>query len=84
MILKALIKQHRVHVLAPLPLVGPSSHISGAVCSMLGRPERRNRFLPAWVGMFPKNWVAVKELSLSYYLGETILFTMYTHYGNFI
>ena len=29
-------------------------------------------------------WVAVKELKLSYYIGETLLFTMYTHYGNFI
>ena len=27
-------------------------------------------------------WVAVKELKLSYYIGETLLFTMYTHYGN--
>ena len=29
-------------------------------------------------------WVAVKELKLSYYFGETLLFTMYTHYGNLI
>ena len=29
-------------------------------------------------------WVAVKELKLSYFLGETLLFTMYTHYGNLI
>ena len=33
-------------------------------------------------------WVAVKELKLSYYIGETLLFTMYiyiyTHYGNLI
>ena len=28
------------------------------------------------------NWVAVKELELSYYIGETLLFTIYTHYGN--
>ena len=27
-------------------------------------------------------WVAVKELKLSCYLGETLLFTIYTHYGN--
>ena len=27
-------------------------------------------------------WVAVKELNLSYYVGETLLFTIYTHYGN--
>ena len=30
------------------------------------------------------NWVAVKELKLSYYVGETLLFTTYTHYGNLI
>ena len=27
-------------------------------------------------------WVAVKELNLSYYIGETLLFTIFTHYGN--
>ena len=30
------------------------------------------------------DWVAVKELRLSYYMGETLLFTIYTHYGNLI
>ena len=29
-------------------------------------------------------WVAVKELKLSYSIGETLLFTIYTHYGNLI
>ena len=31
-------------------------------------------------------WVAVKELKLSYYIGETLLFTIYIyiHYGNLI
>ena len=31
-------------------------------------------------------WVAVKELKLSYYIGKTLLFTIYiyTHYGNLI
>ena len=29
-------------------------------------------------------WVAVKELNLSYYIGETLLFTIHTHYGNLI
>ena len=28
------------------------------------------------------NWVAIKEFNLSYYIGETLLFTIYTHYGN--
>ena len=27
-------------------------------------------------------WVGVKELNLSYYIGGTILITIYTHYGN--
>ena len=27
---------------------------------------------------------AVKELKLSYYIGETLLLTIYTHYGNLI
>ena len=31
-----------------------------------------------------KDWVAVKELKLSYYIGETLLFTTYTHYGSLI
>ena len=35
-------------------------------------------------GTSPIVWVAVKELSLSYYIGETLLFTRYTHYGNLI
>ena len=26
----------------------------------------------------------LKELKLSYYIGETLLFTIYTHYGNSI
>ena len=29
-------------------------------------------------------WVAVKELKFSYHIGETLLFTIYTHYGNLI
>ena len=29
-------------------------------------------------------WVAIKELKLSYYIGETLLFTLPTHYGNLI
>ena len=32
----------------------------------------------------PGYWVAVKELKLSYYIGETLLFTIYTQYGNLI
>ena len=29
-------------------------------------------------------WVAVKELNLSYHIGKTLLFTIYTHSGNLI
>ena len=31
-----------------------------------------------------KDWVAVKEFKLSYYIGQTLLFTIYTHYSNLI
>ena len=34
-----------------------------------------------WLGLY---WVAVKELKLSYSIGEALLFTIYTHYGNLI
>ena len=27
-------------------------------------------------------WVAVRELTVSYYIGETVLATTYIHYGN--
>ena len=30
------------------------------------------------------DWVAVKELNLSYYIRETLVFAIYTHYGNLI
>ena len=41
--------------------------------------ERNRRML-----LYGIYWVAVKELKLSYYIGETLLFTIYTHYGNLI
>ena len=31
-----------------------------------------------------KNWVAVKELNLNYYIGETPLFSIYAHYCNIL
>ena len=37
-----------------------------------------------WARLTPQIWVAVKELKSSYYIGETLLFTTYTHYGNLI
>ena len=30
------------------------------------------------------DWVAVKELKLNYSIGATLLFTIYSHYGNLI
>ena len=42
--------------------------------------DERHECLPA-VEHF---WVAVKELKSSYYIGETLLFTIYTNYGNLI
>ena len=31
-----------------------------------------------------RGWVAVKELKLSHHIWETLLCTIYTHYGNLI
>ena len=50
------------------------------------KPPLKNSY---WEGEGPKlslklYWVAVKELKLSYYIGETLLFTIFTHYGNLI
>ena len=39
--------------------------------------------LPLVSSILP-NWVAVKELNLNYYIGEILLFTICTHYGNLI
>ena len=50
----------------PDATVIPSHHFNAL--HQAGKPE------------FYKNWVAVKELELSYYIGETLLFTIYTHY----
>ena len=41
--------------------------------------EKRTKILDA-----PINWVAVKELNLSYSMGKTLSNTVYTHYGNLI
>ena len=32
--------------------------------------------------LLDRTWVAVKELKLGYYIGESLLFTIDTHYGN--
>ena len=45
--------------------------------------EEFKKQLPGGLG-FRVYWVAVKELKLSYYIGETLLLTIYTHYGNLI
>ena len=47
----------------------------GVSCWLLVQHERKKH---------KKNWVAVKELKLSYYIGETLLFAIYTPYGNLI
>ena len=39
---------------------------------------------PAACSLHLRAWVAVKELNLSYYSGDTILIAIYTHYGNLI
>ena len=49
-----------------------------------------SRVLQAAWSPHEHQWVAVKELKLSYYIGETPLFTtyiyiyIYTHYGNLV
>ena len=53
---------------APRPAVGP-----------LNRTGAKGQAKP-WRNC----WVAVKELNLSYYIGETLLLTIYTRYGNLI
>ena len=44
---------------------------------------RKNKSGPTR-NLFSSSWVAVKELKLSDYIGETLLITLYTHYGNLI
>ena len=50
---------------------------------LLTTQERGGRKVPRVKGS-GFYWVAVKELTLSYYIGETLLLTLYTHYGNLI
>ena len=54
------------------------------VCSHLVASTRFLRCTLQALGTRANSWVAVKELNLSYYIGETLLFTIYTHYGNLI
>ena len=43
----------------------------------------QGRQLPALRRRVPlQNWVAVEELNLSYYIGETLLIAIYTHCNN--
>ena len=48
------------------------------------RPDSEGILLERTGCLTGSNWVAVKELELSYYIGETLLFTTYTHYDNLI
>ena len=45
---------------------------------------RNAAILPKSNGWLRVYWVAVKELKLSYYIEETLLFTIFSHYGNLI
>ena len=55
-----------------------------SVCPFIRAGESRFRSTASFVCSMAINWVAVKELRISYYIGETLLFTIYTHYGNLI
>ena len=59
-----------------LPIVQTQESLSTKQAPSLNhvKPQRLKTFI----------WVAVKELELSYYIGEALLFTAYTHYGNLI
>ena len=72
------------HGLGKYSPYGYSGPFGEEVKAMLGRrfaPEAPAALFYAVHG-WDLNWVAVKELKLSYYIGETLLFTIYTHYGN--
>ena len=51
-------------------------------------PSKLSRFVHrliagiAFSGIALHDWAAVNELNLSYCIGETLLFTIYTRYGN--
>ena len=65
------------------PLSVDSGH-RGPSCSFNTIPNIVPYEEPMSINFLGKYWVAVKELKLSYYTGETLLFTIYTHYGNLI
>ena len=52
--------------------------VLGHVCRLCGQEASSSG------AQFLNDWVAVKELKLNYYIGETLLFTIYTLYGNLI
>ena len=57
---------------------------SDAVTSDLSTSTQCGRLSLSKAEVSKVNWVAVKELKLSYYIGETLPFTIHTHYGNLI
>ena len=57
------------------------NHLS---CGQLAAYPSLDPLLEAYALGRRNNWAAVKELNSSYYIGETLLFTIYTHYGNSI
>ena len=57
---------------------------TGHACAKLEvvRPSSANAKQHTRKQQAVQTWVAVKELKLSYYIGETLLSTIYTNYGN--
>ena len=77
-----------------------SVHATSRAAAIMTRPSVKKERLRSWVSAkkgssdrgsrrsptkpITASWVAVKEPKLSYYIGETLLFTIYTHYGNLV
>ena len=64
--------------------MGPAQWTLLNECRDMLKENRRNDWhavinLRYWTPT--QNWVAVKEFNLRYYIGATLLFTRYTHYG---
>ena len=65
----------------------PEYKRSGVWVISIGLPHsrlNRDHMIPICSCLLDVTWVAVKELKLSYYIGETLLFTIHTHCGNLI
>ena len=67
-------------------IMGPTTYGSAQILLKFPSPAETS-----WVPLLPflclvpiPFWGAVKELKLSYHIGETLSFTIYTQYGNLI